>query len=126
QCLIRPPGVEREYALFGFVLAGVPWGDVGEIDGQNVGDQDFRGMTAAPTVGLVLAGKVLAERELGARAIFCSAARADLVRSISDDPYRTLAECAVRVLLFGAQPQAGPLGATRHSALMSSIAASVV
>jgi hypothetical protein len=35
-----------------------------------VGDQDFRGMTAAGTVWLVFVGEVLAKRALGARAIF--------------------------------------------------------
>ena len=126
QRLIGPPFVERQYALLGFVLARVPRGDVDEIDRQNVGDQDFRGMTAARSVGLVLVGKVLAEGALGARAILCSAARADLARSVSDDPHCALAERAVGVSFFGAEPEAGSFGGTRHSALISSMAASVV
>src|SRR4051794_19844451 len=84
--LIRPPGVKRENALFCFLLACVPWSDIGQIDGQHVGNQDFRGMTAALSIGLVLVGEMLAEGSLGARAIFCSAARADLARSVSDNP----------------------------------------
>jgi hypothetical protein len=48
-------------------------------------------MTAPAPVGLVFVGEVFAEGALGPRAILCSAARADLVRSVSDDPYRALA-----------------------------------
>jgi hypothetical protein len=83
-------------------------------------------MTAPLSVGLVLVGEVLAEGSLGARPIFCSAARADLAWSVSDDPHRALAERAVEVSFFGAEPETGPFCGTRHSALMSSIAASVV
>jgi hypothetical protein len=104
----------------------VPWGNVGKVDRQNVGDQDLRGMTTAGSAGLVSVGEVLPERTLGALAIFWSAARADLARSVSDDPDRAEAERAVRVSFCGAQPEAGPFGGTRHSALISSIAASVV
>ena len=49
-------------------------------------------MTAAGSIGSVLVCEVLAECALGALAILCSAARADLARSVSDDPHRTLAD----------------------------------
>ena len=83
-------------------------------------------MTATGSVGLVFVGEVLAERSLGVRAIFCSAARADLARSISDDPDRALAERAVGVSLFGSKPQASSFSGTRHRSLICSICASVV
>jgi len=66
--------------------------DIGQIDCQNIGDQDFIGMTAADTAGPVFVGKVFAEGTLGARAILWRAARADLARSVSYDPNGTLAE----------------------------------
>jgi hypothetical protein len=104
----------------------MPRCDVGEVDREDVGDQDFRGMTAALSVGLVLVGKMLPEGALGARAIRCSAARADLARSVSDDPNCALAERAVGISFFGTEPETGTFCGTRHSALISSIAASVV
>ena len=45
-------------------------------------------MPAPPSAWLVFAGEVFSEGSLGARAILCSAARADFARSISDDPNR--------------------------------------
>jgi hypothetical protein len=83
-------------------------------------------MTAAGTVWLVFVGEVLAKRALGARAIFWRAARADFARPISDDPDRPLSERAVGVPLLGSEPQASAFPSTRHSALIFSIAASVV
>ena len=83
-------------------------------------------MTAAGTVWLVFVGVLLAKRALGARAIFWRAARADFARPISDDPDRPLSERAVGVPLLGSKPQASAFPWTRHSALISSIAASVV
>jgi hypothetical protein len=83
-------------------------------------------MTAAPAVGPVLVGEMFAEGTFGARAIFWSAARADLARSISDDPDRALAERAIEVSLFGPEPEAGAFRWTRHRALISAIAARVV
>src|SRR5262249_6268092 len=100
--------------------------DVGQIDRENISDQDFRGMTAARSVRPVFVGKVLAEGALRTRAIFCNAARADLARSVSNDPHGALAESAVGISFFGAQPETGPLGWTRHRSLIFSIAASVV
>jgi hypothetical protein len=91
-----------------------------------VGDQDFSGMTAAGTVWFVFVGEVLAKRALGARAILWRAARADFARSVSDDPHRPFSERSVGVPLLGAEPQASAFPWTRHSALISSIAASVV
>jgi hypothetical protein len=126
ECLFCPPGVEGEHALLGFLLASVSWGHVHQIDGQNVGNQDLRRMTAALSIGLVLGGEVLAEGSLGARAIFWSAARADFARSISDDPNRALAEGAIGVSVFGAKPETDAFCGTRHSALIFSMAASVV
>ena len=90
QRLIRPPAIKSEHTLLRFLLASMPGGDVHQIDGQDIGDEDFRGMTAALSVGLVLTGKVLAESALGARAILCRAARADFAWSVSDDPHGAL------------------------------------
>ena len=81
-------------------------------------------MAAAGTVWLVFVGEVLAKRALGARAIFWRAVRADFARPISDDPDRPLR--AVGVPLLGSEPQASAFPWTRHSALIFSIAASVV
>jgi hypothetical protein len=108
------------------VFARVLRGNVHQIDRQNIGDQDFRGITSALSVGLVLVGEVLAEGALGALAILCRAARTDLTRSVSDDPYRSLAERAVEVSFFGTEPETDAFCGTRHSFLMSSMAASVV
>jgi hypothetical protein len=83
-------------------------------------------MTTTGSVRLIFSGEVLAEGALRACAIFCNAARADLARSISDDPYGALAESAVGISFFGAQPDTGPLGWTRHSSLIFWIAESVV
>jgi hypothetical protein len=83
-------------------------------------------MTATDPVGQVLVCEVRTEGALGARAILCSAARADLARSVSDDPDRAFAERAVSISFFGAEPETDPFCGTRHSALISSIAASVV
>ena len=124
--LFRPPSVKRKHPLLRFVFARMPWSDIGQVDRQDVGDQDFRGMTAAGTVWLVFVGEVLAKRALGAGAILWRAARADFVRSVSDDPHRPLSERAVGVPLLGSKPQASAFPWTRHSALISSIAASVV
>ena len=124
--LVPPPGVEGEHSLLGFLLASVSWGDVHQIDGQNVGNQDFRGMTAAFSVGLILGGEVLAEGSLGARAIFWSAARADLARSISNDPNCALSEGTIGISVLGAKPETDAFCGTRHNALISSMAASVV
>jgi hypothetical protein len=118
---VSPPSIERQNPLLGFVLARVAGRDIGQIDRQNIGNQDFRGMTAANTAGPVFVGKVLAEGTLGARAIFWRAARADLARSVSDDPNCTFAERAVLISLFGAQPEAGSFSGTRHSDLMCSM-----
>jgi hypothetical protein len=81
-------------------------------------------MTAAGTVWLVF--EVLAERALGARAIFWRAARADFARPVSDDPDGPLSERALGVPLLGSEPRASAFPWTRHSALILSIAASVV
>ena len=83
-------------------------------------------MTAAGTVWLVFVGEVLAKRALGARAIFWRAARADFARPVSDDPDGPLSERALGVPLLGSKPQASAFPWTRHSALISSIAARVV
>jgi hypothetical protein len=123
---VGPPSIKAQNTLLGFILARVPRGNVREIDRQNVRNQDFRWMTAAGSVGPVLVGKVLAKGALGARAILCSAARADLARSVSDDPHRALSERAVGVSFLRPKPEAGAFPGTRHSALISSIAASVV
>src|ERR1700722_16678044 len=104
----------------------MPWSDISQVDREDVGDQDFRGMTAAGTVWLVFVGEVLAKRALGARAILWRAARADFARSVSDDPHRPLSERAVAVSLLGSKPQASAFPWTRHGALISSVAASVV
>ncbi|MFY9828619.1 MAG: hypothetical protein WAK69_08390 [Rhodoplanes sp.] len=102
--LVGPPGIKRQNALLRFVLARVPWSDIGEVDCQDVGDQDLSGMTSARAVGPVFSGEVLTERALGARAILCSAARADLARSVSDAPNGSLPERAVWVSILGAEP----------------------
>jgi hypothetical protein len=95
-------------------------------EGIIIGDQDFRGITDAGMVWLVFVGEVLANRALGARAIFCRAARADFARSVSDESDRTVSERAVGVLLLGSKPRASAFPWTRHSALIFSIAAIVV
>jgi hypothetical protein len=102
------------------------WGNVDQVYRENVGNQDFRGMTAAGAIGLVLVCEVLAESALGAFAILCSAARADLARSVSNDPHRTLAEAAIEVPLFGPKPEADSFCWTRHSSLIRSMFTSVV
>ena len=83
-------------------------------------------MTTPGAIGLVLVGKMLSEDAFGARAIFRSAARANFARSVSDNPHRAFAERSVRASLFGTEPEASSFCGTRHSALISSIAASVV
>jgi hypothetical protein len=83
-------------------------------------------MMAAGTVWLVFVGEVLAKRALGARAIFWRAARADFARPVSDDPDSPLSERALGVPLLASKPRASAFPWTRHSALISSIAASVV
>jgi hypothetical protein len=83
-------------------------------------------MTAAGAIGSVLVCEVLAECALGALAILCSAARADLARSVSDDPHRTLAEGAIEVPLFWPKPKADSFCGTRHNSLIRSTFASVV
>jgi hypothetical protein len=82
-------------------------------------------MTAAGTVW-VFVGVVLAKRERGARAIFWRAARADFARPVSDDPDCPLSERTVGVPLLASKPRASAFPWTRHSALIFSIAASVV
>jgi hypothetical protein len=126
QGLVGPPAVEGERALLGFVLADVSWGNVGQINGQDVCDQDFRGTAATGSVGAVLCCEILAEGALRLRAIFWSAARADFAPTVSDDPHCAFAERALGVSLFGAQPETSSFCGTRHSALIFSIAASVV
>src|SRR5262249_16806811 len=123
---ILPPFIKRQNALLDFLLARALRRDIGEIDRKHVGDQDLSGMTFATAIRLILAGKVVAERSLGAFAILCRAARADLAQSVSDDPDRALAERPVGAPLFRAEPETSPFGWTRHRALQSSIAASVV
>ena len=66
QRLITPPSIQREYTLLGFILARMQWGNVDQVYRENVGNQDFRGMTAAGAIGLVLVCEVLAESALGA------------------------------------------------------------
>ncbi len=83
-------------------------------------------MTAAGAIGSVLVCEVLAEGALGAFAILCNAARADLARSVANDPHSALAEGAIEVPLFGPEPEADSFCGTRHSSLMRSMAASVV
>jgi hypothetical protein len=56
----------------------------------------------------------------------CRAARADLARSVSDDPHRTLAEGAIEVPLFWPKPKADSFCGTRHNSLIRSIFLSVV
>src|SRR5215467_4010528 len=112
-----PPRIERPKSLLYLALASAVRSNVGQIDHQHFGDED-------PAAGLILVGEVFAERPLGAFNIFCSAARADFARSISDDPDRALAERAVRVSLFRAEPSASPFGWARHRALQSLMAAS--
>ena len=58
-------------------------------------------MTAVGAIGLVLVCEVLAEGALGAFAILCSAARADLARSVANDPHGALAEGAIEVRSSG-------------------------
>jgi hypothetical protein len=70
QGAVGPPGIERQHTLLGFLLAGVTWGDVAEVDREHIGDQDFRGMTAAPAVGLVLVGEVCSPRARSERAVW--------------------------------------------------------
>ena len=83
-------------------------------------------MTAAGTAWLVFVGVLLAKRALGARAIFWRAARADFARPVSDDPDGPLSERALGVPLLGSKPGTDTFPWTRHSALIFSIAASVV
>jgi hypothetical protein len=123
---LAPPRIQRQHALLGLVLSRMAWGDVGQVDRENIGDQDFRGMTAAFPIWLVFVGKVRSERSLGARASLCNAARADLARSVSNDPPPSPAERAVDISFFGTQPETGAFCCTRHNALIFSIAASVV
>ena len=59
--LLRPPSVKRKHPLLRFVFARMPWSDIGQVDRQDVGDQDFRGMTAAGTIWFVFVGEVLAK-----------------------------------------------------------------
>jgi hypothetical protein len=123
---ISPPRIERQNALLRLILAGMPRRDVRQIDRKNVGDQDFRGTTTAGATWLIFVGEVLAEGPLGAGAIRCSAARADLARFVSDDPHRALSKGSIGVAPLRAKPEAGSLAWTRHSFLISSMAASVV
>jgi hypothetical protein len=50
--------------LLGFLLVRVPRRNINEVDCKEIRAQDFSGMTAAVTTGLVFLGKMLA----GARA----------------------------------------------------------
>jgi hypothetical protein len=112
--------------LLGLILARVTRGNIRQVNRKDIGNQNFSGMTAAGAAWLVLVGEVLTKGTLGARAIFCKAARADFARSISNDPDRPLSERTIRVPVFGPKPEASALPWTRHAALISSIAASVV
>ena len=76
--LVLPPRIERRHSLLDLLLARAVRGDVSQVDHQRVGDEDLIWTTFAPTVGLILAGEVFAERPLGAFNIFWSEARADL------------------------------------------------
>jgi len=82
-------------------------------------------MAPARAVRLVFVCKVLPNLPLGVMAILCSAARANLAGSVSNNPNCSLAECAVGVSFLGTEPESDSFGWTRHSDLMRSIAASV-
>jgi hypothetical protein len=123
---VGPPSIKCEHTLLGLLLAGVVRGNIGQVDRQNVGNQDFGGLTAAGSAGLIFVSEVVAKGTLGARAIFRSAARANLERSVSDDPNCSLSERTVGISLFWPKPKASPFPWTRHSSLISWIAASVV
>ena len=59
---------------------------VGEIDVQDVEDEDLSRGTVALAADLIFAGNVVSERSFSSRAVFSSAARAFFVRAVSDDP----------------------------------------
>jgi hypothetical protein len=56
---VRPPSIKGEHALLGLLLAGVMGGNIGQVDRQNVGNQDFGGLTAADPAGLDGSGSLL-------------------------------------------------------------------
>jgi hypothetical protein len=91
---------ERQDTLLRLLWPGVLPRLVGEIDVQDIEDEDVSGMTVPITWGSVFAGKVLGKRPLSPRAVFSSAARADLTRSVADDPGRVTDELAARVTLL--------------------------
>jgi len=98
---VRLPKVSQgQNALFGFLWPGVPPRFISEIDVQDVEDEDVSGMTVPITRGSVFAGKVLGKRSLSPRAVLSSAARADLTRSVADDPGRITDEIALQVALL--------------------------
>jgi hypothetical protein len=77
---------ERQNALLRFLWSSVLARLVGEINVQDVEDEDVGWMAVPIARGSVLAGKVLGKRPLSPRAVLSSAARADLTRSVADDP----------------------------------------
>jgi Mrp family chromosome partitioning ATPase len=91
---------ERQDALLRFLWPGVLPRLVGEIDVQDVEDEDVTWMAVPIARGSVLAGKVLGKRPLSPRAVLSSAARADLTRSVADDPGCVTDELATRVALL--------------------------
>jgi hypothetical protein len=83
-------------------------------------------MTAALARDFIFGGNILCEGFFSPLAVVSSAARADLVRSVSDDPCGASNESALRVALFRLKPQSGTFGWSRHSFLISSMACKVV
>jgi hypothetical protein len=91
---------ERQDTLLRLLWPGVLPRLVGEVDVQDVEDEDVSWMTVPIARGSVFAGKVPGKRPLSPRAVLSSAARADLTRSVADDPGRVTDEFTARVALL--------------------------
>ena len=119
---VRLPEVsERHHPLPGFLRPRMVPRLVGEIDVQDVEDEDFSGVTVFVAGDLVFAGDVLGEGSFSSRAVLSSAARADFARSVADDPGCVADEVAAGVTLFGFEPEPCAFCWSRHLSLMDSI-----
>src|SRR5258707_3311790 len=101
-------------------------GLVGQIDVQNIEDQDFRGMPTALSGDCVCSGDVFGEVLFSPLAVISSAARADFMRAVSDDPRCPPCEPSLLVALFRFKPQSGIFCWSRHLTLISLMFRSVV
>ncbi|MFC3642322.1 hypothetical protein [Aquibium oceanicum] len=127
--LAHPPlaeeGQHPDHAGGRLLRLGVAGHDVGQVDVDDVGDQDPVGVASALARRPVLFADEFGEPLLSAFAVASAAASADEGRSVADEPSGRVAQAPVGLAGFVAPDEACPFRRPRHFSLISSIAASV-